>query len=138
MMSQTADYALRAVVHLARSGGDPQTTQQIARATGVTPGYLSKVMQNLVKAGIVTSQRGLHGGFRLQKTPENLTILEVVNTVDPVQRIHECPLKLQTHTVLCALHRRMDDLLAIIEERLGSTTVADLFAEDEHMLCEVP
>ncbi|GMV41893.1 MAG: hypothetical protein AMXMBFR64_36090 [Myxococcales bacterium] len=136
MISQTADYALRAIVHLARSGPDAQTALDIAEATRVSPGYLSKVMQSLVRAGLVTSQRGLHGGFRLAKKPEQVTILEIVNTVDPVQRILTCPLGLESHTVLCALHQRLDDVIALIEARLGSTTVADLFAEDAHMLCD--
>lgn len=136
MISQTADYALRAVVHLARSNGEPRTTQDIADATRVSPGYLSKVMQSLVRAGIVSSQRGLHGGFRLLRDPEVLTVLEIVNTVDPVQRITSCPLGLKSHTVLCALHKKLDDVLEIVEQRLGSTTLADLFEEDLHILCE--
>ena len=64
MISQTAEYALRAIVYLA--GQElPQTTQQIAATTRVPAGYLSKVLQALARGGLVHSQRGLHGGFTL-------------------------------------------------------------------------
>lgn len=139
MFSQTADYALRAIVHLAKYPEDPLTAHDIAAATRVSHGYLSKVMQSLVRAGLVSSQRGLHGGFRLAKDVAELTILEVIDAVDPIERILVCPLGIGTHgSELCALHRRLDDTVRQIQESLGSTTVADLFAERSStpMLCE--
>ena len=63
MISQTAEYALRAVVFLSMNVDAAFTTQQIAVATKVPAAYLSKVMQSLVRAGLVRSQRGLGGGF---------------------------------------------------------------------------
>ena len=65
--------------------------------------YLSKVLQALVRGGIVLSTRGLGGGISLVKTPEELTILEVVNAVEPIQRIKTCrSASLPTDTsVLC-------------------------------------
>ena len=51
--------------------------------------YLSKVLQGLVRGGVVHSQRGIGGGMTLLKSPEDLTLLEVVNAVDPVERIRE-------------------------------------------------
>ncbi len=93
MFSQTVEYALRAVVHLAFNATESQTTEQIARATKVPQAYLSKVLQSLVAAGVVKSQRGIGGGMSLVKKPRELTILEVVNAVDPIQRIKTCPLR---------------------------------------------
>ena len=108
MFSQTVEYALRAVVHLAVKSPIGQTTEEIAKATRVPQAYLSKVLQNLVQTGIVRSQRGIGGGMSLVKTPGELTILEVVNAVDPIQRIRTCPLDLASHGVrLCPLHRRV-------------------------------
>ena len=107
MLSQTVEYALRAVVFLADQSPSAQTTGQIAAATKVPPAYLSKVLQGLVRAGVVRSQRGLGGGITLSKTPEELTILDVVNAVEPIVRIATCPLGLKAQGVqLCALHSR--------------------------------
>ncbi|MEZ5351951.1 MAG: Rrf2 family transcriptional regulator [Bryobacteraceae bacterium] len=127
MFSQTTEYALRAAVWLAESGAEPQTTSDIARATQVPAGYLSKVLQSLGRAGIVHGSRGKHGGFELAKPAGDLTILEIVNAVDPLQRIHTCPLNLEAHRgKLCPLHRKMDDALAAIERSFREVTLADL------------
>jgi Rrf2 family transcriptional regulator, nitric oxide-sensitive transcriptional repressor len=126
MISQTAEYALRSVVYLAGQT-EPKTAQQIAHATHVPIGYLSKVMQGLGRAGLVQSQRGLHGGFSLPSAPEDLTVWEIVNAVDSVQRIRSCPLGLKSHGVhLCPLHRQLDDAYALVENAFRSTTIAHL------------
>jgi Rrf2 family protein len=127
MISQTAEYALRAVVFLAMDAGVAYTTQEISAATKVPAAYLSKVLQSLVKEGLVQSQRGLGGGFVLLRPPGQLTILEVVNAVDPIQRIRTCPLGLELHGAnLCALHKRLDDATAIIEKAFRDSTIGDL------------
>ncbi|MEZ6045131.1 MAG: Rrf2 family transcriptional regulator [Planctomycetaceae bacterium] len=141
MFSQTVEYALRAVVQLAYKSPEPCTTEQIAEATMVPKAYLSKVLQGLSRAGIVNSQRGIRGGMSLSKSPEELTILEVVNSVDPIQRIQQCPLGLKSHGGnLCPLHRRMDDSLASVEKTFAATTLAEILAEPTSSapLCEKP
>lgn len=139
-ITQTTEYALRAVVWLADRSGQPQATQQIADATRVPAGYLSKVLQNLRRNGMVTAQRGLHGGFTLARSADELTVLDVVNAVDPIPRIRECPLGLASHGKnLCPLHRKLDDAMNLIEESFGGTTIADLLRTPTRSqpLCEV-
>jgi len=132
MISQTAEYALRAIVYLARSPDEPHITREIAEATKIPSGYLAKVMQTLVKAGLVTSRRGLRGGFTLERSPDAISFLDVVNAVDPLQRIRSCPLELAEHRdSLCPLHRRLDQAMADIEHALGSTNIADIMVGPE-------
>jgi Rrf2 family protein len=131
MFSQTAEYALRAVVYLASQAGAAQTTQQIAEATRVPAGYLSKVMQGLTRAGLVHSQRGLHGGFTLTRPAEELTVLDVIEAVDPIRRIRSCPLGIKGHVNLCPLHRRLDQAMALVEDALRQSTIAELLVEPE-------
>ncbi len=141
MFSQTVEYALRAVVHLAALAPTAQTTEQIAAKTLVPKAYLAKVLQALGRAGIVVSQRGVGGGISLGKTPQELTILEVVNAVEPIQRIRTCPLGLAGHgTKLCPLHRRVDAALAQVEEAFRRSTLAEVLAEPTSStpLCDVP
>ncbi len=128
MISQTAEYALRAVVYLADKGDAPQTTQQIAEVTRVPTGYLAKVMHTLGRSRIVHARRGLHGGFTLAVPPEKLTVLDVVQAVDPVQRIEHCPLGIPDHKSLCPLHARLDDTAAMVEKALGASTISELLA----------
>ena len=141
MLSQTVEYALRAVAFLAQQAPDPATTGEIAAATRVPPAYLSKVIQSLSRAGVVHSQRGIGGGVSLIKRPDDLTILEVVNAVDPIQRIRECPLGLASHGVhLCPLHKRLDNAMAMVENAFKSTTLAEVLAEPSQSipLCDFP
>jgi Rrf2 family protein len=141
MISQTAEYALRAIVYLAMNPGGAFTTQQISLQTKVPAAYLSKVLQSLVRAGLVQSQRGLGGGFVLSKLPEEINILEVLDAVDPIQRIRTCPLGLKAHgTNLCALHKKLDDATAVIEKTFADTTIAEILARPTASvpLCEFP
>lgn len=130
MFSQTVEYALRAVVYLASEAPAARTTDQIAEATRVARPYLAKVLQGLARNGIVVTQRGVGGGVSLARTAEALSILDVVNAVEPIRRIKTCPLGLASHGVrLCPLHRRMDDALAKVEEAFQATTLAEVLAE---------
>jgi Rrf2 family transcriptional regulator, nitric oxide-sensitive transcriptional repressor len=138
MITQTAEYALRAMVYLADQGG-PATTAEIAKKTQVPVGYLSKVMQLLSKSGLVHSQRGLHGGFVLVGLPGEISVLSVVNAVEPIQRFHECPLGLHGK-LLCPLHKRLDEAALAVEECFGETTIAELndVPRSRKPLCSFP
>jgi Rrf2 family transcriptional regulator, nitric oxide-sensitive transcriptional repressor len=139
MFSQTVEYALRAVVHLAMKAPEPQTTAAIAEATKVPISYLSKVLQGLRREQIVRLQRGIGGGVSLAREPSKLSILDVVNAVEPMQRIKTCPLELKAHGKrLCALHSRMDDSLKQMENAFASTTLEELLQErnPSKPLCE--
>lgn len=141
MISQTVEYALRAVVQLAQQAPEACTTEEIARVTKVPRAYLSKVLQALVRGGVVNSQRGIGGGMTLVKTPQELTILEVVNAVEPIQRIRTCPLGLASHGVhLCPLHKRLDSAMAMVEKAFAGSTLAEVLAEPSSStpLCDFP
>lgn len=140
MISPTAEYALRAVVCLANAAPEAQTNQQIAAATKVPSAYLSKVLQGLGRAGIIRSQRGLGGGYSLEWDIDELTVLEVVETVDPLDRIESCPLDLAGHGKnLCPLHRHLDGVIAKVIEAFGDTTMGELVREPrDRKACRFP
>lgn len=130
MISQTVEYALRAVVTLAQNQGKPCTAQRISEITEVPGPYLSKLMQLLVRGGLVQSRRGLHGGFVLAKSSDELSVWDVINVVEPLKRIHECPLRIGSHkTNLCPLHRRLDDAMASVEQEFRNATIGSLLSE---------
>ena len=130
MFSLTIEYAMRAVLALASSGGRSLTTRQIADAMHVPPSYLSKVLQSLVRAGIVQSTRGLKGGFVLVGRPEDWRMLDILNAVSPLKRIESCPIDLESHSSeLCPLHRRVDQAAAKIIEIFSGVTLKDLISD---------
>jgi Rrf2 family protein len=141
VLSQTVEYALRAATYLAAEADRPHTLDQIASVTKVPSAYLSKVMQQLVRVGLVASRRGIGGGFTLAKPAGKLRIIEIVQAVDPIQRIRTCPLGLAAHGKrLCPLHKRLDDALAAMEKAFASTTLAEVLAEPTQSvpLCDFP
>ena len=125
MISQTAEYCLRAVVCLAGASGQSLTTHQIAEATKIPAGYLCKILQALGRAGMVSAQRGLNGGFVLLRDPATLSLLEVVRIADPSRRVTTCPLGIHG-TNLCPLHRQLDEAAALAERVLSSRNIAEL------------
>ncbi len=127
MISQTTEYALRAVVWLAANRAKPLTAHQIAEATRVPEGYLAKILQGLARAGMLYSQRGLGGGFTLARSPSSLTMWEVVQAVDPLKRIHSCPLGFEAHAdTLCPLHEQLDNTIAMIEKTFSACKIGKL------------
>lgn len=129
MLSRTTEYALRAVVVLAKNDGGHCTAHRIAEAASVPDQYVSKVLGTLVRAGIVLSQRGPTGGFVLAAPPDRISMLDVVEAVEPLPRINACPLRLEEHhEKLCPLHSILSELVADTEARLKGTTIADLLA----------
>ena len=129
MCSQTDEYALRAMTLLASRPAVSTTTEVIARETQVPAGYLAKVMRDLVVAQLVTSQRGPNGGFVIAKSAERITVLDIVNAVDPIRRIRSCPAGNPLHVKLCSLHSRLDAAMAMIETELRATTLAQVVAD---------
>ena len=127
MFSATMEYALRATVYLAAQSGRPCISQEIAQAMQVPAGYMAKVLQGLRRANILNSQRGLKGGFVLNRPASQITILDVVNAVDPVPRIKQCPLGLKEHRhQLCPLHKQLDLAAESIEKVFASHTIEEM------------
>lgn len=128
MISQTSEYALRAIVHLAaREEASPASAQEISEATRVPVGYLQKILRTLSRHGMVTAQRGSGGGFMLAKVPTAISVLDILRASDtPIARIERCPLGIPGHTRLCPLHQLLDAEIARTERTFAATSIADL------------
>ena len=140
MISQTAEYALRAISLLAEHHPAPLKTSHIAQAARVPKPYLVKVLQSLARGGIVETRRGIGGGVSLAKELDELTMLDIVNAVDPIQRITKCPIGLAAHGVeLCPMHSRLDAALEQIETIFRDTTLAEVLADQQSATgCKFP
>lgn len=129
MLTQTTEYALRVITFLAAQtacGKTPSSGDEIAASTHNSRRYLKQVMRNLTAGGLVESRRGTKGGYLLARAAETITILDIVNAVEPIKRICNCPLNLQSHTSLCPLHAQLDNAYAVAEQAFAGVTIADL------------
>jgi len=139
MISLTAKYALRAIVYLAGCEDSFVNAAEISKSTCVPHDYLLKVLKELDEAKVVVSRRGPGGGYALIKTPDQISVLEVVTAVDTIPRITECPLGISGHVKLCPLHRLLDDVSRVVEDLLRETTVGDLVpARKRIRSCDFP
>ncbi len=129
MFSQTVEYALRAMVFLSANSALPVSAQVIAAHAQVPERYMSKVMRNLVVAGLVKSRRGPTGGFTLARKPAEISMLSVVEALEPIPRIERCPLANPRHLDLCPMHRRLDAAYALIRRVLGQSSLEEVAAD---------
>lgn len=139
MLPKTAEYALRAVACLAQHSEELLVADVLAERTQVPRRYLHTVLQDLVKVGLVDSWTGPGGGYSLGREASEITILDVVNAVAPLERIRHCPLGRPSHTKLCPLHRELDRAYAESERAFASVTISQLLGRrgDILPLCDV-
>jgi len=132
VLTQTAEYALRAVLYLAehREAGGASVTA-IAAALGLPASYLSKTLQTLVAAGILGSRRGRGGGFVLAVDPAQLPLMRVVGAFDEHAERRHCLLGKSrcSDARACAAHRSWKPAADEILRFFRGTMVADLAPE---------
>lgn len=131
ILPQTAEYALRVVVWLAACPHRRASSRELAAATRVPPRYLYRVLRMLVAAGIVRSRPGPGGGYVLARSPDELSLLDVIAAVGRLQRITSCPLQIgEGGDTLCPLHRRLDEAFRVVERAFAQTKVAELVGQN--------
>jgi len=128
MLSQTAEYALRATLYLAEHPAGSARVGDLAAALEVPQNYLSKTLHQLAKAGILTSTRGKHGGFRLARPSGEIRLLEIVA---PFERFTDARQCLLGSTVCsdqspCAAHSRWKEVKERSNAFFRDTSLKDL------------
>lgn len=128
MLSNTAEYALRAVLHIAGHEAGTVPVAEIAASLDLPRNYLAKILHELVGAGVLESSRGKHGGFRLARPAETISLLDVVTRFDRISDRRECLLGRSTCSdrTACVVHHRWKDVSQQLADFFGTTTLADL------------
>lgn len=90
-ITRQADYAVRAVLHLARMGNTERAaTSTVAKEQNIPPSFLAKIISQLSIAGLLHTSRGARGGVTLARDPQEITLLEVVEAIDGPIQLNEC------------------------------------------------
>jgi len=90
-ITRQADYAVRAVLHLARMGNSERAaTSTVAKEQNIPPSFLAKIISQLSIAGLLHTSRGARGGVTLARDPKDITLLEVVEAIDGPIQLNEC------------------------------------------------
>jgi len=128
MLSQTAEYALRAALYLAEDPDHTARVGDLAKALHVPQNYLSKTLHQLAKTGVLTSTRGKHGGFRLARPPEEITVFEIVAPFERMTDQRQCLLgrTVCSDAVPCGAHHRWKKVKQLTNAFFLETTLKNL------------
>jgi Rrf2 family protein len=129
MLSKTGIHALTALASLTRlPEGTYVGAAEVAAGIGAPPNYLGKLLKTLADAGIVASQKGKNGGFRLARDPAAISLLDVVEPIEHVSRWSGCILGRPrcSDQDACAVHDRWKQVRDVYLRFLRETTIADL------------
>lgn len=130
LVTREADYAVRCVVEVARSGRT--SAAQVARVQGISPTFLGKIVQSLARAGILATRRGVGGGISLAKPVEDFTLLQVIEAVEGPLWVNDClrsPDRCQ-HVGTCPAYPYLCEAQARLRDALD-VTFAELLAEPQ-------
>lgn len=133
-ITRQADYALRAMFYLAQLEPTQRAaTSQIADEQHIPPSFLAKIISQLSIAGLIHTSRGARGGVSLARSPEEITVLEVVEAIDGPISLNEC-----THTTgscpfgdNCPIRPLWCDTQVELVERLRTTTFAQFLSQQQ-------
>ena len=131
-ITRAADYAVRVMVHLAALPWAVSVRgPALARATDVPQSFLSKVLQQLVQAGLIYSQRGAGGGFRLAVSAGKVSLLDVVEAIEGPTRLNAClePGPSCTRKSWCAAHGVWLEAQTALERVLRGVSIAKLASQ---------
>lgn len=129
MLSQTAEYALRAMTCLALADARLTPTPELAEATRVPANYLAKVLQQLAAADLITGRRGVGGGYRLARSADTISLLDVISAVGRLERSDlDTPTVARARDAIGVLDQTLDKVLQQTRDRLSRTTLDQIAA----------
>lgn len=135
VITRATEYAIRTVIYLAKQPrGEIVLKKDICRTQEVTPAFLTKILQPLIKAGIVSSQRGVGGGFLLAREPQNITMLDLLEAEEGPLKLNHCLIdeivcERDSH---CAAHQVWTEAQKEMVGVLEKYSIADLAAKDKN------
>jgi Rrf2 family protein len=132
IITRATEYSIRAVLHLAsKYPAEVVSKQEICDAEGVTPAFLTKILQPLIRSGLVRSKRGVAGGFALARDPGRLTLLDVMQAVDEPLTLNMCLLEGHQceRECCCPIHRLWSEARESIEGVFSRKSLSDLVEE---------
>ena len=134
MFSKSFGYALRGILYIALLQGKRRNVQvdEIAQQLSLPQHFMSKILKNLVKHGILSSSKGPNGGFHINELTLNTPLLHIVEVTEGLGLIKNCALRMQECNLQnpCPLHYKMESIKKTLSKELGETTIQDLANND--------
>lgn len=129
VITRATEYAVRTVIFLAQQPKNEIVLKKdICKTQEVTPAFLTKILQPLIKAGIVSSQRGVGGGFLLARDPGDITLLDILQAEEGQLKLNHCLVdtELCHRDSYCSAHEVWHEAQTEMAAVLSRYTVADM------------
>jgi len=140
IITRATEYAVRAILYMSKfPQGEIILKKDICRTQDVTPAFLTKIFQPLVKVGIVGSQRGVGGGFYLKLDPKEITVYDIFKAQEDPLHINKCLVEegCCERDKFCAVHGAWQDVREGMVEKLSQYDFARLAQEEEQNLQKI-
>ncbi len=128
LVTRETDYAVRTVLYLARNGTRMASVTEIAHAMQIPKSFLAKILQRLVRSHILASMRGVRGGFMLALKPSEISLLDIMESVQGPAGINVCAIDSRRCRLsnTCSVHPVWVQIRKDVERRLKTQTIAKL------------
>lgn len=126
MLSRKTDYALRSIIYLLNSEGRKVSTKTVAEKLNIPYKFLTQIFLELVRKGILTSERGSKGGVMLKKPPHEISLLDIVEAVEGPFYLHQCLVEFDEDCFFsgrCPIKESLIDIENQTRNILASTTL---------------
>ncbi len=133
VITRATEYAIRTVIFLAQQPpGEIVLKKDICRTQEVTPAFLTKILQPLIKVGIVSSQRGVGGGFLLARDPQEINLLDLLEAEEGPLKLNHCLIddNCCERDVYCAVHKVWAEAQMEMMQALKKHSIAELAARE--------
>ena len=129
-LSRFADYAVVMLAELARNDGVRLAASDMAAKTALPEPTVAKILKSLTRSGILSSTRGVNGGYGMARPAEKITVADIITAMDGPISLTDCaddsPCVLEGH---CSMHGRWGKVNKTIRAALESTTLIDLMQD---------
>ena len=129
-ISTRGRYAVRVLCDIAKQSDSYVSIADLAKSQEISVKYLEHIISKLVKAKILVSMRGANGGYRLQKSPKEYTVLEILQATDDKIQLATCSTQNCPRQEKCLSKPLWDALSEVIIDFLAKTTLQDVIDKD--------
>lgn len=131
MLSNTSKYAIRAIIYLALNAKDQSKIgiKQISKELDIPMPFLGKILQSLAKHKILSSTKGPHGGFGFNRSPYEISLMDVVEVIDGLDSFNECILGLEScskDSAHCPIHKNYADIRSQLKNLFDTENIGEL------------
>lgn len=129
-LGKMTDYAIVVLTAMAKYGEEPLSSQELAQSVHLERTTVAKILKMLTKRGLILSYRGANGGYRLAKSPDNVSVGQIIEAMEGPIGITECSVSpgACSHEAFCSLQSSWKHISAVLERALYSVSLAQIMA----------